>query len=212
MSGAAWPFAVTRSRRHGYRTVMAPPGIAASVLSEGTVDDIGPRPHVREVTDADGGRLWLVYRVSALSEDEVGAEGTPVLDRYGRPVRLTEGVVVHAEPAARLGGALFDELRKQTVPALSAFWQADDPNHPVQRSEALPAAVFPGELDPITDPPYVTRRSAAAPPSGPFPAGPRPPADPLTPAGRPARAALTTPAAVVAGLLLAVLLLTLLIL
>ncbi|ROO89763.1 hypothetical protein EDD29_7471 [Actinocorallia herbida] len=130
MNGVVWPFAVTRSRGHGYRTVIAPRALigagATSVLSEGTVDDIGPHARVRKVTGADGAELWLVYRVSVLSESDVGAEGAPVLDRYGRPVRLTEGVVVGAKPTGGVTEALFAKVRERTRQALGDFWQADD--------------------------------------------------------------------------------------
>lgn len=132
---AAWPFLIGRSRKEDYRFVVLPelvhdPSVIAA-LRAGTGGDPG-RPGtalVREIeTPANrAGAVTAVYRVlEALGEDYGIPGGGLLTDAYGRPILLTEGLVIGGSASAVMASGLtqtaLDLTHELVAPAFRRFW------------------------------------------------------------------------------------------
>ena len=130
----AWPFLIGRSRKDDYRFIVLPelvqdPSVIAA-LRAGTGGDPG-RPGcalVREIkTPATGaGAVTAVYRVvEALGEDYGIRGGGLLTDAFGRPILLTEGLVIGGSASAAMASGLtqaaLDLAHELVAPGLSAL-------------------------------------------------------------------------------------------
>ncbi len=167
----AWPFLIGRTRTHDHRIVVLPGFMTgtglAGVLRDGA--DGQPVPpgaaRLRELRPAAQPPLTIVYRTFVPRADDFGLPGTATLtDEHGRPILLTEGLVLQEPAISARNCGLTDEVlssvRSLVAPAYRAFW---DEGASYQRQASAPftlthadAAVAQITLE--EDPPWVQAR------------------------------------------------------
>lgn len=135
-AGKAWPFLIGRSRSQDHRIVVLPEFmksalLSASALSSETGGDLA-KPGVaflRELPVPDG-PVTAVYRVFEAQPEDYLLPGDGLLtDDHGRPIVLTEGLVLRCTAAAvRQAGisqADLGQAHALVVPAYQDFWAQD---------------------------------------------------------------------------------------
>ncbi|MFE3017576.1 hypothetical protein [Streptomyces sp. NPDC059256] len=163
--GVAWPFAITRSVRTGFRIVVAPDFLVEAeqhdLLSDaagGTVsEDVVYR---REFRDRGAVRLWLLYRVVYLRGGDVGRDDD--FDRHTRRTPLIEGVVYRSGPGPDATDAFFTLLHDLCLPTVRAFYLADSATFPLHRSLPIAAAGTGRTLRVEAQTPYLSERNVQA--------------------------------------------------
>lgn len=137
MSGDAWPFLIGRAEHAGYRTVAAPDfltgarELGALTRASATVDLPEGAASARELRGLAGGPLTIVYRSFHPRGSDFGIPGEEMLtDRVGRPIRITEGLVLRhsLEEAGRpkVTRADLDRAHARVADAYRDFWQQGD--------------------------------------------------------------------------------------
>ncbi|MEU5399130.1 hypothetical protein ABZ348_07510 [Streptomyces sp. NPDC005963] len=163
--GAAWPFAITRSVKTGFRIVVAPDFLVDAeqhhLLSDaagGTVsEDVVYR---REFRDRGAVRLWLLYRVVYLRGGDVGLDDD--FDRHTRRTPLIEGVVYRSGPGPEATDAFFTLLHELCLPTIRAFYLEDSSSFPLYRSLPIAAAGTGRTLRVEAQTPYLSERNVQA--------------------------------------------------
>lgn len=136
MPEAAWPFLIGRTRNEDYRFVVIPAFMTdvpmAVALLSGTGGDPGEPGSalLREIEAPHEPPVTVVYRVRVARAEDVGVPGTETLtDAVGRPVLLTEGLVLRRHAASVLESgvaqAALDRAHDLVVPAFQRFWVQD---------------------------------------------------------------------------------------
>jgi hypothetical protein len=145
-----WPFLVARSRRVGYRAVLAPPflvdrGLHYMLIHAAAVEHPVPYELLRrEVHDTTTGDYTLVFRVVPADPGLIGQSGKVLRDESSRPVDIIEGVVMTGQDLI-LQDAAVDAAHQVVVEVFRDFWQADDPY-------AAPVRAAPLQADQILGP------------------------------------------------------------
>jgi hypothetical protein len=191
----AWPFLIGRSKNQDYRVVVVPGFMADSPLEgallTGTGGDPGPPGSalVREI-GPPGQRITAVYQVRPARADHDGVPGAgPLSDAHGRPILLTEGLVLREPAASVLASGLSRQALTRAhalvAPAFQRFWSEESGFiRRDGRAFPLPPAALPGELldlKLVGLPTGTGPAPAGSPPAPPAPAAPGP--APSGPAG-----------------------------
>jgi hypothetical protein len=143
MTDQAWPFLIGRTHTEDHRVIVAPGfltgrKLAAALRSQADGDPCPPGvAYLRELApdpgasgigaSAPGEPVTIVYRVLIPARSDFGLPGTTLLtDEHGRPIRMTEGIVLRqparAIAAAGVLQADLDRARAAVVPAYLEFW------------------------------------------------------------------------------------------
>ena len=129
----AWPFLIGRTRDHGHRVVVAPGFMTepSDVVALGNATGRSPGSFdaavVREIAGLSAGPATAVFRsyLPRASQFGLGDEDA-LLDGSGRPIRLTEGLVLRVpETQARKAGitpADLDRAHDAVTGAYQAYW------------------------------------------------------------------------------------------
>lgn len=132
----AWPFLFGRSKNEDYRFVVLPevtadPALTAALRSAARGDPGRPgTAFVREVQATGEEPCTAVFRVSTARREDYGLPGEGVLaDGHGRPIVLTEGLVIRRPAssvlAAGVSQEVLDQVRERVSPAFRQFWEQD---------------------------------------------------------------------------------------
>lgn len=160
MSAAqAWPFIVARNANLDWRPILAPGFLidaSADYLlvteSSGPEDGSG-RPNVKVVESAKAGTITLIFSsIPATSELLGEARAEPLVDRFGRPLHVVEGLAVQGSgqlAPSDLEPSL-EHVHAETIRLFPAFW--------VETAEAVP---------PLRSQPVAIDLSVPAPPAEP---------------------------------------------
>jgi hypothetical protein len=151
MDDQAWPFLIGRTRTQDHRIVVIPDFLADGALlsalrisadgAPGSPDSV----QIREIEASPGDRVTVIYRVNMAQAEDWGLPGEHVLtDEQGRPIVLTEGLVI-GRPAreVRQDGITqedLDQARSLVVPAYREFW-AEGRDYVRQAARSFPLAV-----------------------------------------------------------------------
>ncbi|GGK04752.1 hypothetical protein GCM10010123_38380 [Pilimelia anulata] len=146
-----WPFAVGRTRTHGYRLLAVPdvvrgtPDAARLGVLPGPPAAADPAaaggPVLRCRWRSTGRRFTVLYRTLAPGGDPAGGAAAPYRDEHGRPVTLTVGVLLVGRVRA-IRAVAADLLRPAETAMTEVFaraWAADRAAPPV----ATPAGGVP---------------------------------------------------------------------
>jgi hypothetical protein len=151
-SDTAWPFLIGRARDEDYRLVVLPEILADPYSSAALQAGAGGKPdgpgsaHVRELRVTPGEPVTAVYQVRAVRAQDYGITGEGLLkDAYGRPVLMTEGLILRCPAscvmAAGVSAAALDQVHELVVPAFREFWErGSDFTRQVSRPFAMPPA------------------------------------------------------------------------
>jgi hypothetical protein len=143
MDGPTWSFVVARNRTLDWRPVVAPDvlvdeGSEFRLVLEATGThpiDITRRTWAESSPDA-----WsIAYRSVSAMRSFVGERGeSQLLDRFGRPVFLIEGIAMRGESGLSEAACerLIDLAHPDALAAFAEFWSEDDESEPPQRSTA----------------------------------------------------------------------------
>ncbi|WNV89937.1 hypothetical protein [Umezawaea sp. Da 62-37] len=139
---SAWPFLVGRTRNAGHRVVLAPD----FMIAEGTTSSLtrisrgGPDTLEGEVVlDLLPDGLMVVSRVFVAESADYGVDGTgPLRDGGGRPIRLTEGLVVRGD-AQRVTSADLARGHETAAAAFRRFW-VEENDHEAEGSTGFALA------------------------------------------------------------------------
>lgn len=162
----AWPFAITRSVRTGFRIVVAPDFLVEakqhSLLADAAGGEVSDEVvYRREYHDRGAERLWLLYRVVYLKKEDVGLGDE--FDRRDRRTPLIEGLVLRTRPGFEATGELFALVHEACLSTVREFYLEDSGTFPVHRSEELPEVPDTGQPLRIKDQaPYVSERNLEA--------------------------------------------------
>ena len=126
----AWPFLVSRNRKFGYRTVVAPQFLydqnLSGILAETAGGDVTERGHAnyREIQGPGFGQITLIFRVVRARENHIGLDSNvELVDQHGRPIDLIEGIVLKGkawEPAVTNND--LQHAHEQIEEAYREFW------------------------------------------------------------------------------------------
>lgn len=141
-----WPFAVARNRSLDWRSILAPAWLVGSgsdySLVRTTAGPVSSGLVMRPSTD-DVNRFTIVFRRLDATPQFLGdtdAEPRRLLDRFGRPVSLVEGLIVPGH------GMTLDEeafaptmeaVHRLAVETFRAFWSATDEAAPPRTAGAM---------------------------------------------------------------------------
>lgn len=131
----AWPFLIGRTRNAGYRVVVVPEFMAepASVdalsAAAGDVRLPADAACVREVRGLPFGTVTVVYRSFTPRGGDYGLGVGDLTDGFGRPIRVTEGVVLRCAAAlaapARITVADLECAHAAVADAYRDFWEGE---------------------------------------------------------------------------------------
>jgi hypothetical protein len=176
MDDQAWPFLIGRTRTQDHRIVVIPDFMAAdgALVSALRIsaDRGAPGPpesvQIREIQTSPEDRVTVIYRVNMAHADFWGLPGERVLtDEQGRPIVLTEGLVICRPAAAvRQDGITQEDLvlaHSLVVPAYLEFWaQGRDYARQAAKSFRLAVSGKPVAVNPVSSPiPWVSARPEA---------------------------------------------------
>jgi hypothetical protein len=175
MDDQAWPFLIGRTRTQDHRIVVIPDfmtaGALASALRLSASSGAPGSPEsvqIREIQTSPTGRVTVIYRVNVAHADYWGLPGERVLtDEQGRPIVLTEGLVICRPAAAvRQDGITQEDLElahSHVVPAYLEFWaQGRDYARQATKSFRLAKSGEPVAVNPFSSPiPWVSARPEA---------------------------------------------------
>jgi len=165
MSGVveAWPFIATRNATLDWRPILAPPFLI-KVRSDYLLvtETSGADPHLllatRKLVDSDrAGAITLVFSSRVATTELLGHEPPePLLDRFGRPVHVVEGLVFRGRPSVSPSEqeASLAAVRALTREQFPVFWHQVDEGVPPKHSAAMrmptdsPAAVATTDVKP----------------------------------------------------------------
>lgn len=163
-----WPFLVAAGRVRDYAVLVAPDFLVASgeqglLGAVGSAVEGGP-VESRSVRTSSGRALTLSYAARLLTPADLGsdelAEGSSVLDEFGRPLRIVVGMVTDGapvvDPAADVARA-----EQAVLPAYRRFW-ADEAAYRVEPSPGEPVLAF-GRFEPLPVEPAPVPMPAPAP-------------------------------------------------
>jgi hypothetical protein len=134
-----WPFLTGRVRSAGHQVIAAPDLLTADQAQQ----LLGPLPAPRGglpsergevlrrvVRGFPAGPVTVFYRVVEATAPEYGIDGDGALrDQYGRPILVTEGIVVRGVHDGAFRHSLMaalDETHRLVVPAFQEFWARDE--------------------------------------------------------------------------------------
>ena len=149
-----WPFLVAAGRVRDYAVLVAPDFLVASgeqglLGAVGSAVEGGP-VESRSVRTSSGRALTLAYAARLLTPGDLGsgelAEGSSVLDEFGRPLRIVVGMVTDGAPVV---DPAVDVARaeRSVLPAFRRFW-ADEAAYRVEPSPGEPVLAF-GRFEPL---------------------------------------------------------------
>jgi len=179
MNDQAWPFLIGRTRTQDHRIVvipdfMAADGVLVSALRSSADSGAPGSPEsvqIREIQTSPKDRVAVIYQVNMAHADYWGLPGERVLtDEQGRPIVLTEGLVIcRPATAVRQDGITQEDLdlaHSLAVPAYLEFW-AQGRDYARQASKSFRLAMT-GKLvavNPLSSPiPRVVAHSEASQP------------------------------------------------
>ena len=133
----AWPFLIGRTRSEDYRFVVLPAVMTGAPLAAALRSAAGGDPGepgsalIREIGTAHEYPVTAVYRVVNGDAEKFGIPGTgPLTDAQGRPILLTEGLVLRGPAAsvmaAGIARAALERAHDLVVPAFQRFWALED--------------------------------------------------------------------------------------
>ena len=145
-----WPFLVAAGRVRDYSVLIAPDFLVASgeqgLLGIAGSAVEGAPAESRSVRTPSGRVLTLSYAARLLTPADLGAgsgdpaDGPPVVDEFGRPLRMVVGIVTDGgplvDPTADLARA-----ERAVLPAFRRFW-ADEAGYRVEPSPGEPVRSF----------------------------------------------------------------------
>jgi hypothetical protein len=152
MDDQAWPFLLGRTRTQDHRIVVIPDFMAAGALVSALRSPVDSGPpgspesvQAREIETSPGHRVTVIYRVNVAHADSWGMVGERVLtDEHGRPIVLTEGLVVcRPATAVQQNGITQEDLdlaHSLVVPAYLEFW-AQGPDYARQTAKSFRLAM-----------------------------------------------------------------------
>jgi len=128
----AWPFLVSRNRKFGYRTVVAPQFLydqnLSGLLAETAGGDVTDQGYANyyEITGSTVGDIILIFRVVRAEEHYVGGKGNEVLlDQNGRPIDLVEGIVLREKARdVKVTDGDLQQAHEQIEKAYQEFWNS----------------------------------------------------------------------------------------
>jgi hypothetical protein len=176
MDDQAWPFLIGRTRTQDHRIVVIPDFMAADVplvsalrISADSGAPGSPESvQIREIQTSTKDRVTVIYWVNMAHADYWGLPGERVLtDEQGRPIVLTEGLVIcRAAMAVRQDGITQEDLdlaHSLVVPAYLEFWvQGRDYARQAAKSFRLAMSGKPVAVNPVSSPiPWVSARPEA---------------------------------------------------
>lgn len=142
----AWPFIVARNATLDWRPILAPSflvDVGADYLLVTETSDPGAepsRPNVSVVESARAGTITLAFRTVPATSALLGRTPVePLLDRFGRPLHVIEGLAIrgaHEVLAGDLRTAI-DRVRAETLRLMPAFWEEQSESAPAVESQPL---------------------------------------------------------------------------
>lgn len=151
----AWPFIVARNATLDWRPILAPPFLIEAQADYLLVTEIpGPGPELTKpgvivVRSAQAGPVTIVYsRTPATSELLGRLPAEPLVDGFGRPLHVVEGLVLRGDLSTLPRGLqpLLDRVRAETLRLMPPFWDEED-------EAAKPAPSQPLSIDTDSQPP-----------------------------------------------------------
>jgi hypothetical protein len=143
----AWPFIVARNATLDWRPILAPPFLIdahADYLLVTETSGPGPeltKPSVTVVKSARAGTITIVYSSIPATTELLGRQpAEPLLDHFGRPLHVVEGLVLRGDHRALPSGLqpTLDRVRTETLRLLTAFWNEEDEAAPPAPSQPIP--------------------------------------------------------------------------
>ncbi len=175
MDDQAWPFLIGRTQTQDHRIVVIPDFMAAGALVSALRISADSGAHgspecvqIREIQTSPKDRVTVIYRVNMAHADYWGLPGERVLtDEHGRPIVLTEGLVIcRPATAVRQDGITQEDLdlaHSLVVPAYLEFWaQGRDYARQAAKSFRLAMSGKPVAVNPLNSPiPWVSAHPEA---------------------------------------------------
>lgn len=124
----AWPFLIGRAKSAGYRVVVVPEFMAdadsVAALSGAARDLQLPADAacVRELRGLDSGPVTIVYRCLNPHADDYGLGDGELRDGFGRPIRVTEGVILRST-VPEITVADLEHAHAAVAEAYRDFWE-----------------------------------------------------------------------------------------
>lgn len=146
----AWPFIVARNASLDWRPILAPPFLIDAradyllVTETSDPDPELPQPRTIEVESVQAGRLTIVFSTLPATSHLLGRQSEEtLLDRFGRPMHIVDGLVLRGGRRGRTGSMenALDRVRAETLRRFPDFWEESDESTPPARSEPIPIDV-----------------------------------------------------------------------
>jgi len=142
----AWPFVVARNATLDWRPILAPSFLVDAEADYLLVTETSGRgadltqPSISVIESTKVGAITVAYRSVPATSALLGrTPAEPLLDRFGRPLHVVEGLVIrgaHRAPPGDLGSAL-DGVRTETLRLMPAFWEEESETAPAERSQPV---------------------------------------------------------------------------
>lgn len=146
----AWPFIVARNATLDWRPILAPPFLIDAQADYLLVTETsGPdpeltQPSVTVVKSAQAGTITVVYSSIPATTELLGRQpAEPLLDRFGRPLHVVEGLVLRGDYRDLPSGLqpTLERVRAETLRLLPAFWDEEDEAAPPAPSQPMPISI-----------------------------------------------------------------------
>src|ERR1700754_1951144 len=141
MDAQGWPFLISRGRRAGYRTLLAPAPLVTDGNYAVLADHVEPdavldQPGVIDLTTPSGPPISVVHATHRVTGADLGQANAPK-DEHGRPLHLLYGFVC---PRARTIRPDETDLRTALTAALATYrsFLEDEKGFTVQAGEPFP--------------------------------------------------------------------------
>jgi len=150
----AWPFVVARNATLDWRPILAPPFLVdagADYLLVTETADAGrdpTEPGQSVVESSKVGTITIAFRSVPATSALLGrTPAEPLLDRFGRPLHVVEGVVIRGDHKGLPEGLalVVNGVRAETLRLMPAFWEEESETAPAERSEPARISVPGGE-------------------------------------------------------------------
>lgn len=146
----AWPFVVARNATLDWRPILAPSflvdaGADYLLVTQTSGPGADPNlPNLSVVESSKAGTITLAFRSIPATSALLGqTPAEPLLDRFGRPLHIVEGLAIRGAHQVSPGNLqpVIDGVRRETLRVLPAFWEEESETVAAMRSQPVRISV-----------------------------------------------------------------------